>query len=72
MDALTLLTHPPALIVTSQLADEYLWVEVRNLGSHDVLAKPLDEKEVLWAVNSAWRDWERQREQAKPVQKAVA
>ena len=72
LDALTLLAHPPALIVTSRLADEYLWVEVLNLGGHDVLSKPLHEKEVLWAVDSAWRHWNGKREQAKRVQKAIA
>ena len=72
LDALTLMAHPPALIVTSRLADEYLWLDVLNLGGYDVVAKPLDEKEVLWAVRSAWRDWERQWEKSKRVHKAVA
>jgi len=31
--------EPPVLIVTSRLADEYLWAEVLNLGGYDVLAK---------------------------------
>ena len=38
--------HAPLLIVTSRLADEFLWAEVLNLGGYDVLAKPLDPKEV--------------------------
>ena len=33
LDALTLLTHPPALIVTSRLADEYLWGSAQSLRS---------------------------------------
>src|SRR5579862_3122300 len=33
---------PPALIVCSRLADEYLWTEVLNLGGYDVLVKPFD------------------------------
>jgi DNA-binding NtrC family response regulator len=37
---------PPQLIVTSRLADAYLWSEVLNLGGFDVLAKPLIEWEV--------------------------
>lgn len=34
------------LIVTSRLADEYLWSEVLNLGGYDVLAKPFSDQEV--------------------------
>jgi DNA-binding response OmpR family regulator len=36
----------PPLIVTSRLADEYLWSEVLNLGGYDVLAKPFSDREV--------------------------
>lgn len=49
------ITTPPALIVTSRLADESLWAEVLNLGGEDVLAQPLREQEVIWAVRSAHR-----------------
>ena len=72
LDALTLLAPPPSLIVASRLADEHLWVEVLHVGGHDVLAKPLDEKEVLWAVSSAWRHWTNQREKPRRDQKAIA
>lgn len=48
---------PPALIVTSRLADNRLWAEVLNLGGHDVLAQPLRAQEVMWAVRSAHRQW---------------
>lgn len=48
---------PPLLVVTSRLADEYLWVEALNRGAWDVLAKPFDPSEVLRAVESAWRRW---------------
>jgi CheY-like chemotaxis protein len=46
--------EPPLLIVTSKLADEYLWVEVLNLGGYDVLAKPFDEEEVHRVLTGAW------------------
>lgn len=69
---LTLLAHAPSLIVTSRLADEYLWMEVVNLGGYGVLAKPLAEREVRWAVDSAWRYWNGKREQTERVQKAIA
>lgn len=36
----------PPVIVTSRLADEYLWSEVLNLGGYDVLAKPFSDREV--------------------------
>ena len=48
---------PPPLIVTSRLADERLWGEVLNLGGFDVLAKPLDLKEVGRVLASAWSHW---------------
>jgi len=43
----------PHLIVTSRMADTYLWAEVLNLGGYDVLAKPFDEEEVLRVIESA-------------------
>ena len=54
---LQLLPHHPLLVVTSQLADEYLWVEVLNLGGHDVLAKPFETAEVQWVLENASRIW---------------
>ena len=51
------LPDPPTLIVTSRLADEYLWAEALNLGAYDVLAKPFDASEVIRVVASAWRHW---------------
>ena len=44
---------PPLMIVTSRLADEYLWAEVLNLGGYDVLAKPFHEENVRHVVASA-------------------
>ena len=54
---------PPALVVTSRLADESLWAEVLNMGGYDVLAEPLDTEEVTRVVSAAGRrvDNERQR-----------
>jgi DNA-binding NtrC family response regulator len=48
---------PPSLIVSSRLADEYLWAEVLNLGGYDVLIKPFDCDEVLRVTSSALRSW---------------
>ncbi len=44
---------PPFLIVTSRLADEYLWAEALNLGAYDVLAKPFDPVEVVRTLSQA-------------------
>lgn len=45
--------EPPFLIVTSRLADEYLWAEALNLGAYDVLAKPFDANEVVRTLSQA-------------------
>jgi DNA-binding response OmpR family regulator len=50
---LALQDTPPLLVVSSRLADDFLWAEVLNLGGCDVLAKPFEPKEVLWTVNTA-------------------
>ena len=52
---------PPPLIVADRLADDRLWVEVLNLGAHDLLAKPFDAGEVLQAVNAACLPFETQQ-----------
>ena len=48
------LPEPPLAIVISRLADEHLWAEALNLGVYDVLAKPLDDTEVLRVLTLAW------------------
>ena len=55
LENIRLLTNPPILIVTSRLADEYLWAEALNLGAYDVLVKPFDASEVMRVLDSAWR-----------------
>src|SRR4029077_14828318 len=47
--------NPPVLVVTSRLADEYLWAEVLNLGGYDLLAKPFREPEVKRVLAAALR-----------------
>ncbi len=49
----------PPLIVTSAQADSSLWAEVLNLGGYDVLAKPLDEREILHVLVRAWEQMDR-------------
>lgn len=47
-------SEPLGLIVTSRLADVYLWAKVLSLGGHDVLAKPFTPEEVCGVVESAF------------------
>ena len=57
LDRFALLTRPPCLIVTSRLADDYLWAEALNLGAYDVLARPFDRAEVIRTVCQARLHW---------------
>jgi len=50
---------PPLLVVTSRFADERLWSEALNLGAYNVLAKPLNTKEVIHVVGFATLAWKR-------------
>jgi CheY-like chemotaxis protein len=62
-----LLPDPPFVIVTSRLADDYLWAEALNLGAHDVLAKPFDLTELTRTLSLAWLRGQRQREIANTL-----
>jgi DNA-binding NtrC family response regulator len=42
----------PPLVVTSRLADAYLWSEVLNLGGYDVVSKPFDAGEVSHVITT--------------------
>lgn len=64
LDHLALLPQPPYLIVTSRLADDYLWAEALNIGAYDVLAKPFDHNEVLRSVSLACRHWSGQQHES--------
>jgi DNA-binding response OmpR family regulator len=57
LDGAIVLPQPPCIIVTSRLADEYLWAEALNVGAYDVLAKPFETEEVVRIVSSAARSW---------------
>jgi len=45
LESATRLSHPPAVIVASRLADERLWLDVLVAGGYDVLPRPLDAAE---------------------------
>lgn len=70
LQALNTLSDRPFLIVTSRLADDQLWVEVLNLGGHDVVLKPLDHKEVARSIHSAWRNWSQRQHHRKRMMRA--
>jgi response regulator RpfG family c-di-GMP phosphodiesterase len=59
LDRLGGLRYPPFLVVTSRMADERLWSEVLNLGGYNVLAKPMNSKEVFHVAGLAWMAWQR-------------
>lgn len=59
LTAIQTLNHPPALVVATAQADEYLWAEVLNLGGYDVLPKPFDIIEVRRVVDLAGYSWKR-------------
>jgi DNA-binding NtrC family response regulator len=70
LDLTRRLQDAPAVIVTSRIADDRLWVEALNLGAYDVLAKPFDRDEVLRSVSLAWLSWNRKhRKGVHDVQK---
>ena len=52
------LPAPPQLVVTSRLADDYLWAEVLNVGGYDVLTQPFEPDEVERVIASARRHYE--------------
>jgi len=66
LERIKLLPTPPLLIVTSRLADEYLWTEALNLGAYDVLAKPFDSHELCRIVSFAWLHWNDQYSTSPP------
>jgi DNA-binding response OmpR family regulator len=70
LEQTTSLISPPFMIVTSRLADDYLWSEALNLGAYDVLAKPFDDEEVVRIVSLAWLHWQVRSEAPERVPKA--
>jgi len=59
--------RPPLLVVTSRIADDRLWSEALNLGAYNVLAKPLNMKEVFHVVGLAWLSWKRRWDRPQQV-----
>lgn len=74
LEHLLRLPDPPLLIVTSRLADDYLWAEALNLGAYDVLAKPFVPAEVIRTLSLAWLHWRDRHEthDLRPEQRMAA
>jgi two-component system response regulator HydG len=53
LESMRALPAPPLLIVISPSADDRLWAEALNLGAYDVLAKPLDDNEIVRVLSLA-------------------
>jgi len=53
------------LIVTSGLADSWLWTEVLNAGGFDVIPKPFCQRDVTWVLASATRQHQQQSQRAR-------
>ena len=53
LEAMRALPVPPLVIVISPGADDHLWAEALNLGAYDVLAKPLDDTEIVRVLSLA-------------------
>lgn len=54
LDQTLRLRLPPPLIVVARPDDDYLWMDVLNRGGYNLLAMPLDEREVYRLVSMAW------------------
>jgi DNA-binding response OmpR family regulator len=68
LGSLSEIEDAPLLIVTSRLADDFLWAEVLNLGGYDVLMKPFDPSEVYRVVCLAWMNWKELRDRKRRLQ----
>ena len=70
LDAVSRLPQPPMLVVTSRLADNYLWAEALNLGAYDVLAKPFYSEEVMRTLRSACQRYQESQKATIKAKKA--
>jgi DNA-binding NtrC family response regulator len=47
----------PQVLVLSETPDNQLWAEVLTRGGYDLLAQPIEAREVYLAIAGAWRHW---------------
>jgi DNA-binding NtrC family response regulator len=48
---------PPQVVLLSETPDDELWAQVLTCGGYDLLAQPLEAREVYAAIARAWRHW---------------
>ncbi len=63
--------RPPMLVVTSRMADDRLWSEALNLGAYNVLAKPLNMREVFHVGSLACMAWKQRWEKPKGLARSA-
>src|SRR6266545_4761222 len=51
-------SHRPAVLLLSEVADPYLWEEVIRAGGFEVMTRPFRRNETLAALEFAHRHWE--------------
>jgi DNA-binding response OmpR family regulator len=56
----------PRLIVFSRHADDRLLAEVLDMGGSDLLTTPFRKEELVFAIVSAWLDWQSEQEPRLP------
>ena len=47
----------PYFVVCARVGEDAAWAEAFNLGADDVVAKPLDQREVCWLISQAHKLW---------------
>jgi len=62
----------PCVILTSAVADDYLWKEIVTRGAYDVLAEPLRDADTTRSIRLAasyWKNAERNRTRSAALRK---
>lgn len=72
LDELRLCTVQPPLVVTSRLADAYLWASVLDAGGADVLATPFETAETLRVLDRAGRNTKPEGRRLEPILAAAS
>lgn len=67
------LQHARKIIVMSLLSTDSTWADVFQLGAYDLLARPLEQQEVLHSISMAWLAWKYELERrARPKKQQTA
>lgn len=63
--------HPPAIILTSRMADDHLWSQALESGAWDVLPKPVRAADLVRSVRYALEHW-RHQHTLRPAPKSMS